>query len=494
MKRFIATILSIALMCSFIPAAFAASDKETQAAQALYDLGLFQGTGNNADGTPNFDLDRAPTRAEAVTMLVRLLGKDAEAKAESWTTPFTDVADWAKPYVGYAYTNGLTTGTSATTFGGEQTIDATQYLTFVLRALGYTSGTDFQWDSAWTKSDEIKLTDGHYNADTTSFTRGDVAEISYNALSTQKKNEAQSLGATLGIDKSSGAKNVLSTESLQGIWQFENGTSSGDPDSIYYEEFTFEGDNLTYVRYYGSRSTGEFGTTKISAIDYKVGTFTVEDDNIVFNITKYTDTLGTEVHDFGGRTEKYVVSNFTGDVFHCNTDGWRVGVCRKVSEASRTRYAETLIEKLEIESTKSLTSSEKQDVADSMNRAKETVQTSLKSIKADMRSAQLLLLGGLTPYQRQLLEKGMQATVSAYPALWAIVDEEIKEVREILEKKSGTDDLVAKMEKLERLCQSIADVPFGTDPDTLMDLSEKMVSATELFTEIYNDIADKYFE
>ena len=33
------------------------------------------------------------------------------AKAKAWDTPFTDVADWAKPYVGYAYANGLTSGT-----------------------------------------------------------------------------------------------------------------------------------------------------------------------------------------------------------------------------------------------------------------------------------------------------------------------------------------------------------------------------------------------
>ena len=175
-------------MKRFIAAAEKADDA-ARAAQALYDLGLFQGTGNNADGTPNFDLGRTPTRAEAVTMLVRLLGKDAEAKAGSWTTPFTDVADWAKPYVGYAYTNGLTTGTSATTFGGEDPINVTQYLTFVLRALGYTSGTDFQWDSAWTKADEIGLTDGSYNANTAAFTRGDVATISESALGAERKGQ-----------------------------------------------------------------------------------------------------------------------------------------------------------------------------------------------------------------------------------------------------------------------------------------------------------------
>lgn len=182
MKRFLTIILSVALLCTFVPAASAATSDQESAAQSLHDLGLFQGTGNNTDGTPDFDLDRAPTRAEAITMLVRLLGKEEEAKAGTWTTPFTDVADWAKPYVGYAYANGLTTGTSDTTFGGDATVNATQYLTFVLRTLGYTSGTDFQWDSAWTKSDEIKLTDGRYNANTISFTRGDVAIISNNAL------------------------------------------------------------------------------------------------------------------------------------------------------------------------------------------------------------------------------------------------------------------------------------------------------------------------
>ncbi len=187
MKRLLALLLTLLMVLSLVPAALAAGEDATQAAQALYDLGLFQGTGTNADGTPNFDLDRTPTRAEAVTMLVRLLGKDAAAKAGTWTTPFTDVDEWAKPYVGYAYANGLTTGTSATTFGGASAIDATQYLTFVLRALGYTSGTDFQWDKAWERSDAIGLTHGEYHAGASAFTRGDVAMISERALGLKGK-------------------------------------------------------------------------------------------------------------------------------------------------------------------------------------------------------------------------------------------------------------------------------------------------------------------
>jgi hypothetical protein len=181
-KRILSLLLAVILVCSLVPTAFAASSEATDAANALHNLGLFNGTGTNADGTPIYDLDRAPTRHEAVTMLVRLLGKGEEALAGTWETPFTDVAEWAKPYVGYAYANGLTAGTSETTFGGEATVTASQYLTFVLRALGYSSNTDFKWDAAWELSDKIGMTDGRYHMNYSNFSRGDVAIISNSAL------------------------------------------------------------------------------------------------------------------------------------------------------------------------------------------------------------------------------------------------------------------------------------------------------------------------
>ena len=100
--------------------------------------------------------------------------------------PFTDVSGWAKPYVGAAYYWGLASGTSETTFGGKQKVSAMQYLTFVLRALDYEDGTDFQWDKAWKLSDKIALTSGQYTSDR-SITRGDVAIISLKALSISNK-------------------------------------------------------------------------------------------------------------------------------------------------------------------------------------------------------------------------------------------------------------------------------------------------------------------
>lgn len=200
-RRFFCFLLLCLVICGTIVTASAAGAEEYNAADVLYDLGLFSGTGAKADGSPNFDLDRAPTRHEAVTMLVSLLGKKEEALAGEWETPFTDVADWANPYVGYAYANGLTSGTSATTYGGNDLITASQYLTFVLKALGYETGTDFQWDKAWTFSDQLGLTDGRYNAANQTFLRGDVSLISRNALDETQKGSRQTLGEKLIAEK-----------------------------------------------------------------------------------------------------------------------------------------------------------------------------------------------------------------------------------------------------------------------------------------------------
>ena len=189
-------VLFLAMICALCLAlatpSLAASNKAAEAAAELNSLGLMTGVGTNADGTIDFDLDRAPTRAEAVALLVRLLGRETEATARNWSTPFTDVSDWSADYVGYAYANNLTAGISKTVFGGNEPVSAAQYLTFVLRALGYVSGTDFRWDRAWELTDRLGITGGQYGA-FSPFTRGDVAIVSAAALKTSIKNQSKIL-------------------------------------------------------------------------------------------------------------------------------------------------------------------------------------------------------------------------------------------------------------------------------------------------------------
>ncbi len=192
------TVLFIAFVtvCSLITAVVALNMTEARAyADTLYSLGLFKGAGIDIYGRPMYELSRTPNREEAVTMLVRLLGKEHEALAGNWETPFTDVSDWAKPYVGYAYSNKLTSGTGETTFGGETPVAANQYITFVLRALGYSSASDFSWEAPWELASKLGLCErGEYNeSNNAAFKRANVVAISFNALEVPHKTTGEYL-------------------------------------------------------------------------------------------------------------------------------------------------------------------------------------------------------------------------------------------------------------------------------------------------------------
>ena len=159
-KKLLSLFLALTLALSLAAPAWAATPEEAQdSAQLLYNLGLFQGSGTNEDGSPRFALERAPTRAEAVTILARLLGAEEAAQAQTWTTPFTDVPDWAQSYVGYAYAKGYTTGVEPTRFGSSTPVSTAQFLTLLLRALGYEDGKDFTWSTPWTLTDQLGITD-----------------------------------------------------------------------------------------------------------------------------------------------------------------------------------------------------------------------------------------------------------------------------------------------------------------------------------------------
>ncbi|MBR5534009.1 MAG: S-layer homology domain-containing protein [Ruminiclostridium sp.] len=195
MKRLITLLLSLTLALGLltVPAGAVSTQEAQDSAQLLYNMELFKGIGDNPDGTPNFDLNNSLTRDQAVTMLVRLLGKENEALAKNYSSPFTDLQGWAKPYVGYAYRMGLTNGISDTQFGAKSTATVAQYLTFILRALGYQDGVDFSWQRPWELTDYLGVTHGEYNAGTIQFLRGDAAFLSASALYAPLKGTNQTL-------------------------------------------------------------------------------------------------------------------------------------------------------------------------------------------------------------------------------------------------------------------------------------------------------------
>ena len=197
MKKLYQLLLFVSVLaCLFVTSAFASNYDDV--AQEMKTLGLFQGT------SAGFDLDRAPTRTEAAVMLVRLLGKENEAKAQysagTVSNPFTDVPDWAKPYISWLYTNNLAKGVSDTVFGANGQCTAKMYCTFVLRALGY---SDIKGDFTFDEAEDLAEYLGIYDTDMveTTFLRDHAVAISYRALAASLNGTDTSLLEKLVADK-----------------------------------------------------------------------------------------------------------------------------------------------------------------------------------------------------------------------------------------------------------------------------------------------------
>lgn len=167
--------------------------QNTDIAVTLKNIDVFRGS------NVGFELDREPTRLEALILFLRLIGEEEAALSYTGSHPFSDVPKWgggeADKYVAYAYAKGYTKGTSSTRFGASNTATLEQYLTFVLRSLGYRDGTDFDW----TKSPEFSEKVGILLPFDTEkivrrgFYRDHVVYISYYALRANLKNSSITL-------------------------------------------------------------------------------------------------------------------------------------------------------------------------------------------------------------------------------------------------------------------------------------------------------------
>ena len=186
MKKTITLLLAFALSLALaVPALAYDEATATQRANELYAAGLFNGYGNDANGNPVFGLNDTATRAQGITMFVRVLGKadEAQRNAAAYDLPFHDLPDWCRGYVGYAYANKYTSGTSKTTFSPNDTLTANQFMTFCLRSLGYVEGKDFYYTDPTGLAAKLGIIrQGEWQNNTTPFKRGDMVLMAYNTL------------------------------------------------------------------------------------------------------------------------------------------------------------------------------------------------------------------------------------------------------------------------------------------------------------------------
>lgn len=264
------TVLAIGISLLILPTEAAARAESTRRADQLKSLHLFLGTDSG------YDLESASTRIQGLIMLIRLIGAEEEARACTSSAPFTDLV-YGHSYVAYAYTNGLTWGTSATTFTPNGALDAFAYTAFLLRALGYhESSGDFTYGEQLNLAVDISLMTARaaevLAAPAAKMTRGDMVDLSYAALTCRMKGEDRTLAEKLLDD---------------GVFTKEEGEKAGvlGADARWvYEPVPVAGDGVSYEQKTVSISKGTL-TAHVLTVDTK-------DPRVSVKVAMVNNTLG----------------------------------------------------------------------------------------------------------------------------------------------------------------------------------------------------------
>ena len=172
-----------------------ADTDNVEAIEVLQAVGIMVGDENG-----DFNPDQNVTRNEMAVVMSNLMEYNVASYKD--TSPFTDVPSWAEPYVAACWTNGITAGTSATTYGGSDNVTTSQAALMLMKALGYFQysqdfGQDWQLATA-TKGNDIDLFNGVDSGLREAMTRNDLAQLVLNTLESGTVSASTSGSITVG--------------------------------------------------------------------------------------------------------------------------------------------------------------------------------------------------------------------------------------------------------------------------------------------------------
>ena len=191
MKKSLSLLLAIALVFGmFYSVAAAATPTPAEAGQQLKDYGIIEGS--------NGDLmeDSTWLRQDAVVVLSRLLGVEAEAKAHADTSGFTDLkGKFYQGYISWAKEEGYIKGNNAagTTFGFDKKLSNQEFAAIILRVFGIDD-----YDNAVAKGIEFGILPADAKASDPA-TRGTTFVGIVAALNAEVPGAGKTLGAVLGL-------------------------------------------------------------------------------------------------------------------------------------------------------------------------------------------------------------------------------------------------------------------------------------------------------
>ena len=176
-----ATMISGLMVMGSSAASYAdvTSEQNQEAIEVLKAVDIMVG-----DEKGNFNPEAKVTRNEMAVVMSNLMAYNVASYKD--TSPFTDVPEWAEPYVAACYTNGITSGYDAKTYGGNDSVTTAQAALMVMKALGYFQyqsdfGADWQLSTV-AQGNKIDLFDDVDSGVKEAMTRNDLAQLVLNAL------------------------------------------------------------------------------------------------------------------------------------------------------------------------------------------------------------------------------------------------------------------------------------------------------------------------
>lgn len=181
-KKLLVALLVLTMLLSTLSVGFAAEAKdESSAVVRAQALGVLKG-----DGAGNLNLDKPITRAEALTLIVRISGLEGSAELMKGMTQFADVtsAHWASGYVNLGVGQKIVNGYPDGTFKPEGQVTYAEMVKMLLYAMNYGITVE---GAAWPagvmgKADQLGLFDDVAAAPDVPALRGDVVQMIDNSL------------------------------------------------------------------------------------------------------------------------------------------------------------------------------------------------------------------------------------------------------------------------------------------------------------------------
>ena len=172
-----------------------ASNVNQEAIEVLQTVGIMTGDQNG-----NFNPDGSITRNEMAVVMAHLLKLDYDYFRG--TNPFTDVPEWAAPYVAACAANGVVAGIGNGQYGGNNKVTAAEASLMIMKALGYFQnaedfGSDWQVATV-SQASKISLFANINATAESALTRGQVAQLVLNGLKANKVEFTGDKGIQIG--------------------------------------------------------------------------------------------------------------------------------------------------------------------------------------------------------------------------------------------------------------------------------------------------------